>query len=148
MNTYLTGSESMSTSFDYSLPSTFRIEYEYSETSNQVCSSLLWIGESTSRAVLVGRIGGNDSTYQVWVRTSSDGTGDLKSIGSTIPNTNTYKSFFAEYNGSTFNFNDDISVTNLNGVSPSKLIQVSGYHGQSQGAVGKGMIRNIKIKPV
>ena len=48
-----------------------------------------------------------------------------------------------EYDGSTYNFNDDISVTNFNGISISKLYS---YGTSRNNGSTSGNVRNIKIK--
>lgn len=146
-NSYLgdAGTSTKTVTLNYALPSTFKLEYEYKLTSlSGANSSLLWIGESNSRAILMNRISGNDTIYKVWVRTSSTGSGDLKHDGSSITVSNDFQKLFCTYDGSTFNFNDDVTVTNLNGVSLSKIVQLTGSHQTSQ----QGIIRNIKIKPL
>ena len=140
MNTYLSGSGSQTSSLDYTLPSTFKIEFDYKLTSlNGVNSSLIWIGESSSKALLLGRISGNDTTYQVWARNISD----LKTIGQSITASNDWQTLTLTYDGSKVTFNG-AEVTNFNGVSLNKLVQLTGYHETSN----QGIIRNIKIKPL
>ena len=101
------------------------------------------IGESTSRAILFGKVLSNDSIHSARVRTSSSGSGDVNYTGSTIA-LDGWHSLFASFNGTTFNFNNEISITDFKGVSLSKIthIGISKYSGSS------GQIRNIKIKPL
>ena len=145
-NVYLTHSNGDRVeSLNYALPSTFRIDYEYSTTTTTNVSTKMTIGESSSRCVMVGRMTGSDTKYKAIVRTSSSGSGDLTTIGTnSIANTNEYIQLFVEYDGSSLNFNDDITVTNFNGVSLQKLVDVNGWHSTAN----RGMIRNIKIKPL
>ena len=138
--TYLTGTGTVTQSLNYQLPSTFEIEYDYKLTSfNQANSTYLRIGETDSKALLIGRIG-NDSQYSVWVRNS----GDTKHWGSNIHTSNDYQTLTITYDGSSFIFNNDITVTDLKGVNLNTLLNLNGWHDTAN----QGTITNIKIKPL
>lgn len=138
--TYLTGTGTVTQALNYQLPSTFEIEYGYKLTSfNQANSTYLRIGETDSKALLIGRVG-NDSQYSVWVRNS----GDTKHWGSNIQTSNDYQTLTITYDGSSFIFNNDITVTDLKGVDLNTLLNLNGWHDTAN----QGTITNIKIKPL
>jgi hypothetical protein len=120
--------------FDYTLPSTFKIEYEalYSDGT----ASYLMVGESDSKALLTGHVSSTETNYSVWARNGSDS----KNFGSQM----VYNSYIPQtisYDGTYYKFNNDISITNLNGINPSKLVAIGNYNTGWK-------FRNIKIKPL
>lgn len=139
----ITYSTDGSHSINATLPSTFKVEYEEYITQTSGNSAYMGIGESTSRVILFGKVLSADSIHSARVRTSSSGSGDVNYTGSTIT-LDGWHSVFASFNGTTFNFNNEISITDFKGVSLSKIthVGISKYSGSS------GQIRNIKIKPL
>ena len=129
-------------SINATLPSTFKVEYEEYVTQTSSNSVYMGIGESTSRAILFGKVLSADSIHSARVRISSSGSGDVNYTGSTIT-LDGWHPLFASFDGTTFNFNNEISITSFNGVSLSKIthVGISKY-------VNSGGIRNIKIKPL
>ena len=141
MNTYLNHyNDTQSATLNYNLPSTFKIEYEYLITKSSNNSCFFRIGETDSKALLVGRVGSNDTNYKIYARNGTD----VISTGYTISISNEWKSLFMSYNGTTFNFNDDISITNFNGISIDKLLNCVSWKMNNY----SGQIRNIKVKPL
>lgn len=139
LDQYSSGSSTTAT-FNDVLDSTFKIEFDMLVTQSNKNSCFFRVGETDSKALLVGKVGSADTNYKIYARNGTD----LISTGSTIPISNDWTSLFMTYNGTTFNFNDDISITTLNGVTLSKLLNAISYkEGTSSGAV-----RNIKIKPL
>ena len=131
---YFNSEYTSSYNFDYALPSTFKIEYEalYSEGT----ASYLIVGESESKSLLTGHVSSTETNYSVWARNGSDS----KNFGSQMVY-NSYISQTISYDGTIYNFNDDIIISNLNGVNPSKLIKIGNYNTGWK-------FRNIKIKPL
>lgn len=116
------------------MPSTFKIEYEslYIEGT----ASYLFVGESDSKALLTGHVSSTETNYSVWARNGSDS----KNFGSQM----VYNSYIPQtisYDGANYNFNNDIIISNLNNVTPSKLIKIGNYNTGWK-------FRNIKIKPL
>ena len=99
------------------------------------------IGETSSKALLIGKITAAGDTYQIWARNGND----LKTTGSSITTSNDWQSNTITFDGTTVIFNNDISVTNFNNVSLDKLVVFSTW--KSQGATS-GDARNIKVKPL
>ena len=143
---YNSNTYSANATFNYTLPSTFKIEYERQiNTVTNNNSTYIGIGESTSRLVLIGKVLSRDARELVRVRTSSSGSGDIDTYGSTITASNDYQSIYISFDGTNLDFNNDITITNLNGVSLTKLVN---YGTWRDTGVTSGNIRNIKIKPL
>ena len=120
--------------FDYALPSTFKIEYEALYVAGT--ASYLFIGENNNKALLTGNVSSEENTFSVWARNGSD----IKNCGSQM----VYDSYVPQtisYDGTYYKFNTDISITNLNGINPSKLVGIGNYNTGWK-------FRNIKIKPL
>lgn len=79
----------------------------------------------------------------VKVRTNSSGSGDIDTYGSNITPSNEYIPKYISFDGTTLDFNNSISITNLNGVNLSKLVM---YTTWKDYGVNSGNVRNIKIK--
>ena len=143
---YFNQSYSSATIFDYPLPSNFKIEYERQITTNSVLnSSYIGVGESESRMVLMGKVVSTDTKELVKVRTNSSGSGDINTYGSNIIASNDYNSIYILFDGTTLDFNNDVKITNFNGVNLGKLVN---YGTWRQPDISSGNIRNIKIKPL
>ena len=120
--------------FNYELPSTFKIEYEAYYVNGT--ASYLIVGESENKGLLTGHVSSTETNYSVWARNGVD----IKYYGSQM----VYNSYIPQtisYDGANYNFNDDIIISNLNGVNPSKLIKIRNYNTGWK-------FRNIKIKPL
>jgi len=139
LDQYSSGSSTTAT-FNDVLDSTFKIEFDMLVTQSNKNSCFFRVGETDSKALLVGKVGSSDTNYKIYARNGTD----LISTGSTIPISNDWTSLFMTYNGTTFNFNDDISITNLNGISLTKLLNAISY----KEGTSSVQIRNIKIKPL
>ena len=126
--------------FNLTLPSTFKIEYELLITQSTKNSSFLIIGETASKGLLVGKVGSGDSVWKIYARNGTD----VITTGSNIPVGNDWIPITLSFDGTTFNFNNDISVTNFNGISLNSLVQALSYKNGST----SGQLRNIKIKPL
>jgi len=141
MSTYLNHSnDTVSVPLNVNLPSTFKVEFDmlFTQSSNNSC--FFRIGETDSKALLIGKVGSNDSNYKVYARNGSD----LITTGSAITLSSNWQSMFMSYDGTTFNFNDDISVTNFNSISLTELLNVTSWKRSNT----SGQVRNIKIKPL
>ena len=144
MGTYLDNNgDTKVETLNVTLPSTFKVEFEalFNQTANNSC--FFRVGETDTKALLVGKVGSNDTVFKVYARNGTD----LITTGSSITTSNDYQPFFFSYNGTTFNFNDDISVTNLNGVSLNTLISCASWKGWQMG-ITSGRVRYIKVKPL
>ena len=133
---YGTSTYSSNTNLNIDLPSNFKIEYEEYITQVSSNSCYISIGERNDKALLCGKVISTDSTHKVYARNGTD----IISIGSTIPLTG-WNNIIVTYNGNKFNFNNDIELTNLNGISLNKLISFSTW----KSSTTSGQIRNIKI---
>lgn len=125
-------------SLEYTLPQTWSIECDILIKQASSNSLIFRIGETNSKALLVSKVGSNDTQYKVYARNGND----LITTGSTIPISNNWQSITMSYDGSSFNFNDDITVTNFNGVSLTKLLNVVSW----KSGTNSGQVRNIKVK--
>ena len=130
--------DTVTKTLDYTLPSNWKIECEllFTRSSNNSC--FFRIGETDSKALLVGRIGSNASNYQVYARNGSD----VITTGSAVSFSNDWQPITMSFDGTTFNFNNDISVTNFNGISLTKLLNVVSWKRNNY----SGQVRNIKVK--
>ena len=142
MSTYLDGYESersVSVTFDDVLQSTFKIEFDllYTQSTNNTC--FVRIGETENKALLVGKVGSADSVWKIYARNGTD----IITTGSSIPIGNDWIPITLSFDGTTFKFNDDITITNFNGISLTKLLSIISY----KKTTASGQIRNIKIKP-
>ena len=118
---------------DFTLPSTFKIEYE--DYINSSKPSFVYVGETTGKALLCGKIVSSSTQLYIIAR-----NGDSNKV--TNCSNCTYNTWISEtitYDGTNFEF-DNTSVTDLNGVSLTKLVSYDGG--------GYSKIRNIKIKPL
>jgi len=141
MSTYLNHSNgTVSVPLNVNLPSTFKVEFDmlFTQQSNNSC--FFRIGETDSKALLIGKVGSSDSNYKVYARNGSD----LITTGSAITLSSNWQSLFMSYDGTTFNFNDDISVTNFNSISLTELLNVISWKQSNT----SGQVRNIKVKPL
>ena len=130
--------DTVTKTLDYTLPSNWKIECEllFTQSSNNSC--FFRIGETDSKALLVGRVGSNASNYQVYARNGND----IITTGSAVSFSNNWQPITMSFDGTTFNFNNDISVTNFNGVSLTKLLNVLSWKRNNY----SGQVRNIKVK--
>ena len=140
---YNSNTYSSNATFNYNLPTHFKIEYEslITQTTNNSC--FIRVGESDTRALLTGKVGSGDSMWKVTVRTSSSGTGDIPNTGGAISLSSNWQSNTITWDGTSYKFHD-ITVTNRNGVSLSKLVSFATW----KSGTTSGQIRNIKIKPL
>ena len=139
MQTYLNHyTDTVSTALNADLPSTWRIEFDMLFTQQANNSCFFRIGETDSKTLLIGKIGSNDTNYKVYARNGTD----LITTGSAISISDDWQPMSMTFDGTTFKFNDDISVTNFNGISLSKLLNVTSWKRTNY----SGQIRNIKVK--
>ena len=139
MGTFLDHYDDTSTkSLGYTLPSTWKIECDllFTQSSNNSC--FFRIGETDSKALLVGRVGSNANNYQVYARNGSD----VITTGSAVSFSNDWQPTTMTFDGTSFKFNNDITVTNFNGVSLNKLLNVLSWKSHNY----SGQVRNIKVK--
>lgn len=128
--------------YDWSLPSTFKIEFEMLITKANDNSCMVRIGEGESRVILTGKVVSSDSVYKTVVRTNSSGSGDITTTGSSITFSNDFQSHLITFDGTTYNYNNDINITDFNGINLEKLVSFSSW---KSGTVS-GQIRNVKVK--
>ena len=128
----------------YPLESTFKIEYEtlISTTSNNSC--YISIGEDTttspSKSLLIGKVSSADTQYKIYARNG----GDLITIGSSIQVSNDFQDNVITYDDTELVFNNDIRITNFNGISLDKIVMFSTW----KSGTTSGQVRNIKLKPL
>ena len=140
---YNSNTYSANDTFNYTLPSTFKIEIDFLISTVSNNSAYLRVGESTSRTLLVGKVGSTDSVWKTTVRTSSTGSGDVPYTGNSISTSSSFQTKTITFDGTTFSF-EGTSVTNFNGVSLDKLVDF----GTWKSGTTSGQIKNIKIKPL
>ena len=141
MQTYLDHyNDTVSTTIGFNLPSKWKIECELLFTQSTNNSCFIRIGETDNKALLIGKVGSNDTNYKVYARNSSD----VISTGSAITISNDWQPISMSFDGTTFKFNNDISVTNFNGISLNSLLNIISWKRNNY----SGEIRNIKIKPL
>ena len=128
----------------YPLESTFKIEYEtlISTTSGNSC--YISIGEDTttslSKSLLIGKVDSTDTQYKIYARNG----GDVITTGLSIQVSNDFQDNVITYDGTELVFNNDINITNFNGISLDKIIMFSTW---KEGTTS-GQVKNIKIKPL
>ena len=132
--------DTVSTTIGFNLPSKWKIECELLFTQSTNNSCFIRIGETDNKALLIGKVGSNDTNYKVYARNSSD----VISTGSAITISNDWQPISMSFDGTTFKFNNDISVTNFNGISLNSLLNVTSWKKNND----SGEVRNIKIKPL
>ena len=141
MGTFLNHNDDTSTkTLGYTLPSNWKIECDFLFTQSSNNSLFFRIGVSDSKALLVGRVGSNATNYQVYARNGTDSI----TTGSAITISNDWQPIVMSYNGTSFNFNNDITVTNFNGVTLNTLLNVLSWKSHNT----SGQVRNIKVKPL
>jgi len=138
---YNSGTYSANATFNYNLPSTFKIEYESLITTTSSNSCFIRVGENDGKAMLTGKVGSGDSQYKIYARKSSSGSGDIITTGENITVSNDWQSNTITWDGTNYSYKD-MSVTNLNTISLSKLVSFATW----KSGTTSGQIRNIKIK--
>ena len=133
---YIDSDYTSATSIDYTLPSTFKIEYQAKYVDGN--ATYLFVGETNSKAMLTGKVGSRDTNFKVYAR---NGTDVIETDGTITYNT--YLTQTITFDGTTYDYNDgDIQMTNLNGVTLSKLVGIGAY------GTNGWSIKNIQIKPL
>ena len=115
--------DTVSTTIGFNLPSKWKIECELLFTQSTNNSCFIRIGETDNKALLIGKVGSNDTNYKVYARNSSD----VISTGSAITISNDWQPISMSFDGTTFKFNNDISVTNFNGISLNSLLNITSW---------------------
>ena len=89
---------------------------------------------------MIGKVGSADTQYKIYARNG----GDLITIGSSIQVSNDFQDNVITYDDTELVFNNDIRITNFNGISLDKIVIFSTW----KSGTTSGQVRNIKLKPL
>lgn len=120
--------------YNISLPSRFKLEYEIYYVNGGATYTV--IGDSASKGMLCGKVVSSANTTYIIARNSGDVT-----LQSTTPTTNNVWTPIAiTYDGTNFNYNNEVTTSNLNGITLNNFVNV--VFNYSSG----WKIRNVKVK--
>lgn len=127
------------TTLNITMPSTFKLEFDFKPTSRSSASSYVEVGTSTTNCLVIGQIT-SSGTHGIWVRVNNNYSSTNPAPTSSVLSTDNHVTFTFDGTDCSYTCNSETVTCSKPSYDLEKLLRVAPYTNNK--------LKNIKIKPL